>query len=705
MSSIPSPGGLGTAVSRYSDIALALLAVAVIVLMVLPLPPWLLDGLIAINIASGIVLLLFALYVPTPLSFSTFPSVLLFTTLFRIALNVATTRQILLHAHAGDIIDAFGRLVVGGSLIVGLVIFLIITIVQFVVIAKGAERVAEVGARFTLDAMPGKQMSIDSDLRAGLITQTEALARRRELVQESQFFGAMDGAMKFVKGDSIASIIIVVVNLLGGIAIGALVLDMPLAQAVQKYSVLSIGDGLVTQIPALFVAMAAGVVVTRTSPEAGSAHLAGQIGGQLATQPRALILGGIIMALFALVPGFPAWAFLLLGGASVGIGTVLARRGHASREGQRRLQLTAAAREGDTTPVRVGDAHTTVRGLSPFRLEINPALAEQVGTPALDQALQLARFDMRRRLGFAFPGIAVQINPALAAGTFRVLVQDLPDTTASVPAGGLLVLAAATRVRAAGIAVTDVAAPPLLAPACWVSGRSAADLHRAGFSTLGAADLLAQVVVKTMQAHATDALGVQEVRQMLREIEPSYGDLVREALSVLPLPRLSDLMAALARERVPLADMPVLLQAIVTNGPGASDTNSLYQAIRLALARGIAARLMADDGRLYALAFDRAAEDRLRAAVEVRADGPWLALAPPASEAVLKALADAVASDAGARAAALVVPSEVRRALSRLARLRVPQLAFLSYEEVAAAGLHPVLLASLSLPAEPPVSG
>ncbi|MFN9806523.1 MAG: FHIPEP family type III secretion protein, partial [Betaproteobacteria bacterium] len=299
MSSVPTNAGQGATASRYSDIALAMLAVMVIVLMVLPLPAWMLDALIAINIASGIVLLLFALYVPTPLAFSTFPSVLLFTTLFRIALNVATTRQILLHAHAGDIIDAFGRLVVGGSLIVGLVIFLIITIVQFIVIAKGAERVAEVGARFTLDAMPGKQMSIDSDLRAGLLSQNEALARRRELVQESQFFGAMDGAMKFVKGDAIAGMIIVVVNLLGGMAIGALVLDMPLMQAVQKYSVLSIGDGLVTQIPALFIAMAAGVVVTRTAPDESSANLGGQIGHQLASQPRALILGGVVMALFS----------------------------------------------------------------------------------------------------------------------------------------------------------------------------------------------------------------------------------------------------------------------------------------------------------------------------------------------------------------------------------------------------------------------
>ena len=700
MSGVSAGGGLAGAASRFSDVALAVLAVMVIVLMVLPLPAWMLDGLIAINIASGIVLLLFALYVPTPLAFSTFPSVLLFTTLFRIALNVATTRQILLHAHAGDIIDAFGRLVVGGSVIVGLVIFLIITIVQFIVIAKGAERVAEVGARFTLDGMPGKQMSIDSDMRAGLISQPEALARRRELVQESQFFGAMDGAMKFVKGDAIAGIIIVVVNLLGGMAIGALVMDMPLGQAVQKYAVLSIGDGLVTQIPALFIAMAAGVVVTRTAPDEASSNLGGQIGRQLATQPRALIFSGVVMALFALVPGFPAWAFLALGAGSVAVGLGVSRRGSAASETQRKVQLNAAARDGDFQPVFLGDPQSMGRSHSPFRLDLSGALAMRIGMPEFNDALIRARIEMRRVAGFAFPGVVVQVNPALEEDQFRMLVQGLAGPTVSLPAGALLVLAAPGLVKGAGITPDETAVLPALLPACWVSGKTAAELKDGGFRAIEAGDVLALAVVRTLQAHASEALGVQETRQLLREIEPSHGDLVREALSVLPLARLSDLLAAMARDRVPLSDLPVLLQSIVANAAAAKDSEELYRELRMSLARGIVARNLDDDGRLYALSFEAPAEAAIGAAVETRPDGPWLALAPKASEAVLAAISAVATSEAGVRATVLVVPAGTRRAISRLARTRVPQLSFLSHEELLAAGIGPVFVAKIAKPSE-----
>ena len=338
MTPLPLAANAPPSGSALSDLGLATLVVAVIVMMALPLPAWSLDMLVAVNIALAVLLLLVALFIPTPLAFSTFPAVLLVTTLFRISLNVATTRQILLHAHAGDIIAAFGRLVVGGSLVVGLVVFLIITVVQFIVVAKGAERVAEVSARFTLDAMPGKQMSIDADLRAGMLSQAEAVQRRRELVQESQFYGAMDGAMKFVKGDAIAGIVIVLVNLLGGIAIGTLSMGLGFGAAVQKFSVLSIGDGLVTQIPALFVSIAAGIAITRTAPD-GSANLGQQIGRQLGGQPRALLMSAGVMVLFAGVPGFPTFTFLGLAALLGVLGVTLTRTPRA--QGQQRAEQGA----------------------------------------------------------------------------------------------------------------------------------------------------------------------------------------------------------------------------------------------------------------------------------------------------------------------------------------------------------------------------
>jgi type III secretion protein V len=306
--------GIAAALNRHNDIALAVLVVAVISLMILPLSPIVLDTLIAANLAASVTLLMLSLYIPSALGLSTFPSLLLFTTLFRLSLNIASTKQILLNANAGHIIDTFGKLVVGGSVIVGGVVFMIIAIVQFIVIAKGSERVAEVGARFTLDAMPGKQMSIDADLRAGIIGAEEARSRRALIEQESQLHGAMDGAMKFVKGDAIASIIIALVNILAGIAIGALVNGMSAAEALERYAILTVGDGMVSQIPSLFVSIAAGVVITRVSTsEAGTTHLGGEIGRQVLAQPMALLITGGILMGFLLVPGFPKPQFAFLG--------------------------------------------------------------------------------------------------------------------------------------------------------------------------------------------------------------------------------------------------------------------------------------------------------------------------------------------------------------------------------------------------------
>src|SRR5688500_1370108 len=321
----PPTGAAPRARVGYNDLVLAVGAVLIIGVMILPLPMVVLDALVAMNIAIGFGLLMLSIYIPTPVAFSSFPSVLLLTTLFRLSISIAITRSILLHAEAGHIVETFGKMVAGGNLVVGLVVFLIITVVQFIVIAKGAERVAEVAARFTLDAMPGKQLSIDSDLRSGLIDKDEARRRRTLLEQESQLNGALDGAMKFVKGDAIASIVIVIVNLLGGLTIGVLQRDLPAGEAMQLYSILTIGEGMVAQIPALLSAMAAGLVVTRSASDGNDSHLGDTIGRQISAHPRALMMTSVISALLALVPGFPTLVFL---GLAV-VAFVLARRAMA----------------------------------------------------------------------------------------------------------------------------------------------------------------------------------------------------------------------------------------------------------------------------------------------------------------------------------------------------------------------------------------
>ena len=683
--------------ARHTDLVLAGMVVAVIVMMALPLPPWSLDMLVALNIAIGVVILLVALFIPSPLAFSTFPSVLLITTLFRISLSVATTRQILLHAHAGDIIAAFGKLVVGGSLVVGIVVFLIITIVQFIVIAKGAERVAEVGARFTLDALPGKQMSIDADVRAGLITQTEAVVRRNALIKESQFYGAMDGAMKFVKGDAIAGIVIVLVNLLGGITIGTLSMNLSLGAAIQKFSILTIGDGLVTQIPALFLSIAAGIAITRNEPE-GAAHLGEQIGRQLGSQPRALMLGAGVMAMFAFVPGFPTFTFLGLAVIVAAMSVLLVRSGKAGIEAKSTVEVIAAAREGESVPMLLQKDTGAMAVPAAFRLDLSESLVQQIGAQELNAALSVERARLKDQFGIPFPGLDLNIAAILAPRSFSISVQGLVDTTIVVPSDAVLVLPKANAPALDTLQALEADVPAQLAPAKWVAASMEDTVKEAGFATLSAAAVIARVVILVVQKSPAAVLGVQEVRQMLRDIEWRFPDLVKEAQAVMPLPRLADLMTALAREQTPLTDLPGLLQAIVTNTVASANSGELYEKARLAVARGIVARQLVEGQTiLQVVEIDTDFEGKLRSALAERPDGAVLTLDPPTAEAARKALQNSFKPSDAITAQTLLISGDLRRAVSRLFRGSLPGVRFLSHEEVAASGISTKILTTTSL--------
>lgn len=399
------PGRRAGLLSRFSDLFLALLIVAIIALMIIPLPSVMIDTLVALNIVIGVMLVLMGIYVGTALQFSAFPSVLLITTLFRLALSVATTRMILLHGDAGDIIDTFGNMVAGGNLVVGLVVFLIITLVQFLVIAKGAERVAEVGARFTLDAMPGKQLSIDSDLRSGLIDKHEARAKRRELELESKLHGSMDGAMKFVKGDAIAGIVIICINLLGGLAIGVFQLDMEAGTAMAKYSILTIGDGLVAQIPALLGAMSAGLIVTRATDNDADQHLGDSIQKQFSAIPRVMLVAGAVCFLMAFVPGFPTLIFLLVGLALLGfagmLGPILKSRVHQSPE--EGFGDALASRSERVAGSRADATAAGIQQAVPLMLEIPRAALPQSDTEQFELLIRDCVDAVQLRAGVALP--------------------------------------------------------------------------------------------------------------------------------------------------------------------------------------------------------------------------------------------------------------------------------------------------------------
>lgn len=411
------------------DIVLAVLLLLAVFMMIVPLPTALVDLLIAINLTISIVLLMIALYIREPLEFSTFPAVLLITTLFRLALTISTTRLILLQADAGEIVYTFGNFAVGGNLGVGLIVFMIITIVQFIVITKGSERVAEVGARFSLDAMPGKQMSIDGDMRAGIIDANEARRQRGLVQKESQLYGAMDGAMKFVKGDAIAGIIIILVNILGGTAVGVFIHGMSASTAMSTYAILSIGDGLISQIPALLISITAGIIVTRVPGEQRK-NLASDLSEQITRQPQALSLAAGVLLVFALIPGFPVIYFVGLAAAFYGGAWWIRKR--QPRAGSNSNGASADAQSG----LSGDDSQPT---MTPGAIPLMVLMASDLGRPrALDEAFRQLRQKKFEQLGIPLPDIHLQIDTSLEVGTLRVLLYQEPVLTLTVPEGLLL---------------------------------------------------------------------------------------------------------------------------------------------------------------------------------------------------------------------------------------------------------------------------
>lgn len=635
--------GEDSLLARYVDLLLVAGVIAIIALMVLPLPLWLLDLLVAANIAMGVVLLLVAIYISSPLEFAVFPSVLLITTLFRLSLSIATTRQILLHANGGHIIDTFGKLVAGGNLVVGLVVFLIITVVQFIVIAKGAERVAEVAARFSLDAMPGKQMSIDSDLRSGLIDKDEAKRKRRTLEMESKLHGSLDGAMKFVKGDAIAGIIIIAINLLGGLSVGVLQQDMSLSQAMHSYSILSIGEGMVAQIPALLGAMAAGLIVTRTADE-DERHLGDAIRRQLSAKPRVLVVAAGVCMLFATVPGFPAAVFLLLGALLMAAGLLLMPEWAArwQRASGRALPQLQAARAQAAKPVAAAPQAQLPPAL-PLLLLLPPAalqgeagqrLAEELGEMTeqfqLAAGLQLPRIALHGRT----PRIASadangQANASQAEPGWQLLAYEVPIAQGPLQEG------------------------------------------------MDRQSLLAQLQ-QVLRRHAQLFLGIQETTALLTRASAELPDVVKEVLRSLPIQRVAEVLRRLVAEEVSIRNLRDVLESLAETGQREKDVQTLTEFARIALKRQTSHRL-APEGRLPCLMLSPALEDLLRQAIRVNGGVAQLALDPQLAQQISAALQASLARS-GARA--IVTAVDVRWHVRRLIEAECFDHPVLSFHEL-----------------------
>ncbi len=600
--------------------------VAVVALLIVPMPPIMLDLFIATNLIIGVLLLLAALYVVKPLDFSTFPTVLLITTLFRIGISVATARMILTKAEGGEIVHQFGVMVAGGQLAVGLVVFLIISIVQFIVVSKGAERVAEVAARFSLDAMPGKQLSIDSDLRSGLLSKDEAKAKRRMLEQESKFNGSLDGAMKFVKGDAIVAIVIVLINLLGGLAVGMFSHGMDAATALETYAILSIGDGLVAQLPAFFSAIAAGLLVTRTTDDETDRDLAPAIAQQITGKPHVMMIAGGVSLLFGLIPGFPTLIFFSIGAVFISIG------------------LLKHPEFGVPVRTRLGMPQLTQK------------VAMPVGQARLEAPVQVAIEPLQLKIGIAAEGEDYARLQELLVTTIAQLAEK-----SGVPLPSMHIVAD-DALPANGWSLSAFDAP-------LGSGVSQAD------------DVPMHVALLTehlLGRNLSLFLGLQEVTDMLNRLGDQYPEVVKEAVRAVPTGKIAEVLRLLADEGVPLRNLRDAIEALADIGQYEREAPPMAERTRIAMRRHLIAPLC-DDGRLRVLMVGSELEAIIRETL-TEVDGQMrLAINPMQMRAMIGLLSDQV-RESGARV--ILTSQDLRRPLRLMIAADLPDIAIVSFNEL-----------------------
>jgi type III secretion protein V len=688
MSAIATVNQFARAASQRSDIVIAALVMLAITMMIIPMPTYLVDALIGFNFFYSLLILVGALYVSSPVQFSSLPSIILLGTLFRLALSITTTRLILSQADAGQIVSAFGDFVVGGDVLVGLIVFLIITVAQFVVITKGAERVAEVGARFALDAMPGKQMSIDNEARSGEIDQQEARRKREELERESQFYGAMDGAMKFVKGDAVAGLIIIAINLVGGLTIGSLQRGLTVGEAAHTYSLLTVGDGLIAQIPALMMAVAAGAVVTRVPSGHRPQDLSSEILGQLGASERALALAAVILFAFGLVPGFPLLVFWVL----AAIAGLLAHAARRRRAGETAAGPASMRRETPRPVSSGGPVVDHIAGTLPgnsgklggvahrITVSLGEELAETL-PPALfaerTEALAAAILD---DLGIRIPAIGLLTDTRQERTGLRLAFEGVPVVETALPLDHVMVWDETVDLDI--MAVPYVTQPNLLGlKLVWVEKTRAAALDAAGVGYCEAADVVITLLERVLRRYAPEFIDAQEVRAMLGRLEEPYGDLIREVLEAVSAQKFADVLRRLIEEDVPITNMRIILQAVAERGAQIQGVQALTDSVRASLGRQICFRL-ADSNRIVsAYLMTRPLEDELRAAVEKNA-GPASGVPERLAAPILEELKKRQEKADWQVRIAILTSIDIRRHVRNLLARHDVNVAVLSYQEI-----------------------
>ena len=666
--------------ARTAEVALAIGVVAIISLLVVPLPAVILDLLLAGSIASALVVLLVALSTKDPLEFSSFPAVLFILTLFRLGLNVSSTRLILGEGHAGNIIQAFGTFILRGNYVVGIVVFLILLAINFVVITKGAGRVAEVAARFTLDAMPGKQMAIDADLAAGLIDEQAARTRRERVSQQADFFGSMDGASKFVKGDAIAALLITGINIIGGIVIGVMQKGLPLAAAANKYVMLTVGEGLVSQVPALIISVAAGLMVTNS---ANNGHGMGDvITGQLARQPRAMWIAAGVMASFALMPGLPAFPFLALAGTMA----FVARSATAIEERVEAAALIADAPK-PALPATT-DPMQDLLQIDPIELEVGyaviPLIDEKQGGDLLER-ISLLRKQGAQELGILVPAIRIRDDIRLPANEYIVKIRGAEVARAEVMPRFLLALNTGGVMQ--DIDGMDTVDPSFGMPAKWITAQSRVEAEAAGWVVVEPSTVIATHLMETLKAHAADLLGRQDVQEMVDALKKSHPALVDEIIpGRINLGTLHRVLQRLLRERVPIRDLVSILEALGDAAEQTKDPEQLTEVVRRALANSISRLFLDMTGSVRGVTIGARLEASLMGLFSPRGTQQGMSLLNPDTLASLLRELNNIATmhSVEGRPLPLITPPTLRVGVRRLIEPVLPNVPVISLAELPA---------------------
>ena len=692
---------------RFSDVAVAVAVVGIILMLIVPLPPWILDLLMVFNIAGSLITILISIQIDEPLQFSVFPTLLLVTTLFRLGLDVSATRMILLHGYikdpatkepigAGHLIPAFGKIVVGGNLIVGFIMFIILIIIQLMVITNGAERIAQVAARFTLDAMPGKQMAIDADLHSGLLDADGAKFKRRQVEREADFYGSMDGAGKFVKGDAMAAIVIMLVNVIGGILIGIIYHGMTATDALNTFAILSIGNGLITTVPAFLMSTAMGMIVSRA---ASDSNLGSDLSSQIVAQPQALFIGAAFMILLGVLSiaglfAFPPIPFMLLGGLMFWVARLLTKKSP-----ELEVQAEAQQEEKKKSESKKPESVVQLMQVDPISLEVGRGLLSLVdpnqGAKLLERVTSIRRH-IAMELGIVVPGVRFRDNLQLKPNAYVIKIKEIEVAQGEVQVNQFLAIGPEEKLK--NLRGTKTVDPTYGMPGVWISPEQRGDAERLGCMIFDPVSVVATQLTEVVRAHSADLLGRQEVQALVDTIKKTHPAVVKDVVpDALSLGEVQKVLQNLVKERVSIRDLVTILETLADNVHMTKDPEMLTEFVRVALSRTICKEYMNNEGTINVITLDPQIEQAIQGSIQRTEAGSFLTLDPNMGQEILQAIGQQVQQlqEKGLQPILLTSPP-VRPALRKLTERSFPNLILLSWNEIAPkVNVHSVAMVTL----------